>query len=101
MSRIVELSLYIPDRLEESEAALRELRRVCDRYLPNRYRISVMDQSSAASGRRIVSVPFVTTDLGGNGKNTYNLDGTETAALIEALEGEAETATKMPMMGQL
>jgi hypothetical protein len=60
-----------------------------------------MDQSSAASGRRIVSVPFVTTDLGGKGKNTYNLDGTETSALIEALEAEATKATLLPEMKQL
>ena len=101
LERIVEFSVYIPDRMEHSEAAIRELRRVCDRYLPNRYRISIMDQSFPANNRRIVSVPFVTTDLGGKGKNTFNLDGSETAALIAALEAEGANATPAPGVGNL
>ena len=101
MKRVIELSVYLPDRLGESEAVLAELRALCERYLPGRHRISVVDPSLDSMRRRFVTTPFVTTDFGAKGKNTFNLDHLETPQLIAALQAEAANASGTPRISDL
>ena len=101
MSRVVEFTLYVPDRLPESEWAITAFKALLEEHLAGRFKIAVVDLAAAPGGRRIVSIPFVTTDLGGKGKNTYNLDGTETALLIRDLKAEATVATRAPGLAEL
>ena len=57
---VVELQLYIAGQSPKSIRAIENLRRVCDEYLPGRYRIEVVDlleNPELARGEGIIAVP--------------------------------------------
>ena len=62
----VELRLYIAGQTPKSVAALRNLRRICDEYMPEKYELKVIDllkQPQLARGDQIVAVPTVVKNL--------------------------------------
>jgi len=59
---LVELRLYVAERTRKSLAAFANLRRICDKHLPGRYRIEVIDiqeQPEIARREQIVAIPTV------------------------------------------
>ena len=62
----VELRLYIAGQTPKSIAALKNLRRICDEYMPETYELKVIDlvqQPQLARGDQIVAVPTVVKNL--------------------------------------
>ncbi|MEP6703721.1 MAG: circadian clock KaiB family protein [Acidobacteriota bacterium] len=62
----VELRLYIAGQTPKSVAALKNLRRICDEYMPDKYELKVIDlllQPQLARGDQIVAVPTVVKNL--------------------------------------
>jgi circadian clock protein KaiB len=62
----VELRLYIAGQTPKSVAALTNLRRICDQYMPEKYELKVIDllkQPQLARGDQIVAVPTVVKNL--------------------------------------
>ena len=62
----VELRLYIAGQTPKSVAALTNLRRICDQYMPQKYELKVIDllkQPQLARGDQIVAVPTVVKNL--------------------------------------
>lgn len=62
----IELRLYIAGQTPKSIAALKNLRRICDEYMPERYELKVIDllkQPQLARGDQIVAVPTVVKNL--------------------------------------
>ena len=62
----VELRLYIAGETPKSVAALKNLRRICEEYMPETYELKVIDllkQPQLARGDQIVAVPTVVKNL--------------------------------------
>ena len=62
----VELRLYIAGQTPKSVAALKNLRKICDEYMPEKYELKVIDllkQPQLARGDQIVAVPTVVKNL--------------------------------------
>jgi circadian clock protein KaiB len=62
----VELRLYIAGQTPKSVAALKNLRRICEEYMPGTYELKVIDllkQPQLARGDQIVAVPTVVKNL--------------------------------------
>ena len=62
----VELRLYIAGETPKSVAALKNLRRICDEYMPETYELKVIDllkHPQLARGDQIVAVPTVVKNL--------------------------------------
>jgi len=62
----VELRLYIAGQTPKSVAALKNLRRICDEYMPDTYELKVIDlvqQPQLARGDQIIAVPTVVKNL--------------------------------------
>jgi len=62
----VELRLYIAGQTQKSIAALNNLRKICDEYMPEKYELKVIDllkQPQLARGDQIVAVPTVVKNL--------------------------------------
>lgn len=62
----VELRLYIAGQTPKSIAALTNLRKICDEYMPEKYELKVIDllkQPQLARGDQIVAVPTVVKNL--------------------------------------
>jgi circadian clock protein KaiB len=61
-----ELRLYVAGKAPKSMAALENIRRLCDEYMPGRYTIEVIDllqQPQLAAGDQIVAVPTLVRKL--------------------------------------
>ena len=61
-----ELRLYIAGESAKSTAAVENLRRMCDEYLPGRYTIELVDllkQPQLAKGDQIVAIPTLVRKL--------------------------------------
>jgi len=61
-----ELRLYIAGQTPKSVAALKNLKRICDEYMPGTYELKVIDllqQPQLARGDQIVAVPTVVKNL--------------------------------------
>lgn len=62
----VELRLYIAGQTPRSVAALKNLRKICDEYMPEKYELKVIDllkEPQLARGDQIVAVPTVVKNL--------------------------------------
>lgn len=62
----IELRLYIAGQTPKSVAALKNLKRICEEYMPDRYELKVVDllkQPQLARGDQIVAVPTVVKNL--------------------------------------
>lgn len=62
----IELRLYIAGQTPKSVAALKNLKRICEEYMPDRYELKVIDllqQPQLARGDQIVAVPTVVKNL--------------------------------------
>jgi circadian clock protein KaiB len=62
----VELRLYIAGQTPKSVAALKNLSKICDEYMPEKYELKVIDllkQPQLARGDQIVAVPTVVKNL--------------------------------------
>ena len=62
----VELRLYIAGQTPKSVAALKNLKRICEEYMPDTYELKVIDllkQPQLARGDQIVAVPTVVKNL--------------------------------------
>ena len=63
---IVDLRLYVAGQSPKSIRAIENLRRVCDEYLPGRYRVEVIDlleTPELARGEGIIAVPTLVRRL--------------------------------------
>src|SRR4051812_41370828 len=63
---VVELRLYVAGQTPKSVAALANLRRVCEEYLPGRHTIEVIDllqQPARARADQIVAIPTLVRTL--------------------------------------
>ena len=63
---IFELRLYVAGQTERSEAALGNLRRICETHLAGQYRIEVIDLTKTpqlAAGDQILAVPTLVRRL--------------------------------------
>ena len=61
-----ELRLYIAGETAKSQAAVENLRKLCDEHLPGRYRIELIDllkQPQLAKGDQIVAIPTLVRKL--------------------------------------
>lgn len=61
-----ELRLYVAGRTSRSVAAMENLTRLCEEYLPGRYRIEVVDllvHPQLAEGDQIVAIPTLVRKL--------------------------------------
>ena len=61
-----ELRLYIAGQTPKSVAALKNLKRICEEYMPDKYELKVIDllqQPQLARGDQIVAVPTVVKNL--------------------------------------
>jgi circadian clock protein KaiB len=61
-----ELRLYVAGRTQRSEAALANLRHLCEKHLAGRYRIEVIDliaRPQLAAGDQILAVPTLVRKL--------------------------------------
>ena len=61
-----ELRLYVAGKTERSVAAFANLKRLCERHLPGRYRIEVVDllkSPQLAAGDQIVAIPTLVRKL--------------------------------------
>ncbi|HET7893517.1 MAG TPA: circadian clock KaiB family protein [Candidatus Sulfotelmatobacter sp.] len=64
--KVWNLRLYIAGDTSRSLAALTNLQRICDQYLPGRYRVEVVDllkSPQLAAGDQIVAVPTLVRRL--------------------------------------
>lgn len=62
----IELRLYIAGQTPKSVAALKNLKRICEEYMPDKYELKVIDllkQPQLARGDQIVAVPTVVKNL--------------------------------------
>src|SRR5690242_12795107 len=62
----IELRLYIAGQTPRSVAALKNLRMICEEYMPERYELKVIDllrEPQLARGDQIVAVPTVVKNL--------------------------------------
>lgn len=62
----IELRLYIAGETPKSVAALKNLKRICEEYMPGTYELKVIDllkQPQLARGDQIVAVPTVVKNL--------------------------------------
>jgi circadian clock protein KaiB len=62
----IELRLYIAGQTPKSVAALKNLRRICEEYMPDTYELKVIDllkHPQLARGDQIVAVPTVVKNL--------------------------------------
>ena len=62
----IELRLYIAGQTPKSVAALKNLKRICEEYMPGTYELKVIDllkQPQLARGDQIVAVPTVVKNL--------------------------------------
>ena len=63
---LIELRLYIAGQTPKSVAALKNLKRICEEYMPDTYELKVIDllkQPQLARGDQIVAVPTVVKNL--------------------------------------
>lgn len=61
-----ELRLYVAGQSPKSVAAFTNLKRICEKHLPGRYRIDVIDllkQPQLAAGDQIVAIPTLVRKL--------------------------------------
>jgi circadian clock protein KaiB len=64
--RTFELRLYVAGQSPKSVQAIENLRRVCDRYLPGRYHVELIDlveHPKLAKGDEIIAVPTLVRKL--------------------------------------
>jgi circadian clock protein KaiB len=62
----IELRLYIAGQTPKSVAALKNLRKICEEYMPEKYELKVIDllkQPQLARGDQIVAIPTVVKNL--------------------------------------
>jgi|SRR5947209_12183074 len=62
----IQLKLYIAGQTPKSVAALTNLRKICEQYMPEKYELIVIDllkQPQLARGDQIVAVPTVVKNL--------------------------------------
>ena len=62
----IELRLYIAGQTPKSVAALKNLQRICEEYMPDKYELKVIDllqHPQLARGDQIVAVPTVVKNL--------------------------------------
>ena len=61
-----ELRLYVAGQTAKSKAAIENLQRICEEYLPGRYKVEVIDlleNPKLAKGDQIVAIPTLVRKL--------------------------------------